>query len=490
MRIIRNKIVCFFILSVFVHFNDVLVAQNVGIGTITPVEKLDVNGNIKVDTLKPNALLISPNAGIGKILTSDDAGNANWENLVLPPPTNTNGNIGYGVWGDCATNGNIADYIPMSDTTGIAGDYSGQSVSISGDFAIVGAPGDDESFSNQGSATIYHLVNNHWESMEKLTDPDGAFGDNFGISVSISGNFAIVGSYADDETLNGQGSAVIYQFDGSDWVWLQKLTDPDAGSGDGFGYSVSLSGDYAVVGSYADNIGMNSDQGSASIFQFNGTDWELMEKILDATGAASDNFGIRVAISGSYVIVGSYLDDAPASNQGSASIFQYNGTNWELMQKLTDSSGAMDDNFGHSVSISSAFAAIGAPGDKIDVNEDQGSVSVFRYNGSIWIPMKKTISDIGHASDAFGTSVSIAGNYMLVGAYLVDVEQKVNQGTVSLYQRLGNGWQLLQTIIEPGGSPSDFFGLSCALDISTRRFLIGASGYISNTGKAVFGKIN
>src|SRR6185295_2269474 len=90
--------------------------SRVGIGNTAPVERLQVAGNIKADTVKPNALKLTPNAGNGKVLTSDAAGNASWQT------SNSNGSgVGFGAWGDCATTGNINGYNPVGDPNNIGG---------------------------------------------------------------------------------------------------------------------------------------------------------------------------------------------------------------------------------------------------------------------------------------------------------------------------------------------------------------------------------
>ncbi|MGB3078705.1 MAG: FG-GAP repeat protein, partial [Saprospiraceae bacterium] len=473
--------------------NILIISQNVGVGTITPTEKLDVEGNLKADTIKPNAVLFAPNAGVGKILTSDGIGNATWENMMLPPPQNNTGNVGYGVWGDCATNGNITDYHPVADTAGVAGDFFGNSVSISGDFAIVGSLTDDETYINQGSVTIYKFNNGHWEWMQKITDPDGSANDKFGTSVSISGYYAIVGADFDDGPGgNDQGSASIFGFNGTNWVLVGKIIDPLGDGDDHFGFSVSISGNYAIVGAMRDNGPGGNDQGSASIFEFNGTNWVLMQTITDATGASDDLFGCSVSISGIYAIVGAYGDDAPGltTDQGSASIFQYNGTNWILMQRITDATGMSYDYFGRSVSISGNYAIVAAENDDVGNNENQGSASIFQYNGTNWVMIKKITDGNGAAYDYFGISVSISGNYVIVGASWDDVGNIQNQGSASIYQRVGMAWQRLQYVTDPGGEKDDYFGNSTSIDGTNKRFLIGMANFSGGLGKAVFGKMN
>ena len=456
---------------------------SVGVRNLTPQYPLDVNGDINTN----GALRANGNAGNnGQVLRSNGNGTMSWVNSVA-------GNTGFGVWGDCATNGNISEYNPVVDETGAASDYFGYSVSISGNYAIVGAYNDDVGANaDQGSASIYQYNGTNWVLMQKITDATGAANDFFGLCVSISGNYAIVGAYFDDVGANvDQGSASIYQYNGTNWVLMNKITDATGAAGDEFGVSVSISGSYAIVGAYQDDVGANADQGSASIYQYNGTNWVLMNKITDATGAANDHFGVSVSISGSYAIVGAYFDDVGANvDQGSASIYQYNGTNWVLMNKITDATGAAGDLFGVSVSISGSYAIVGAYQDDVGANADQGSASIYQYNGTNWVLMQKITDATGAAGDNFGVSVSISGSYAIVGAYQDDVGANFRQGSSSIYQRLGLGWQKLQYLTDPGGNANDNFGVSAAIDGTSKRFLNGASRYAGSSGKVVFGKVN
>ncbi|MBS1754376.1 MAG: hypothetical protein KF741_06170 [Ferruginibacter sp.] len=463
-------------------------SQNVGIGTNNPSEKLHVVGNVKADTLKPSAFKLTSGAGEGKVLTSDANGNASWA-----LNSNSGSNIGYGVWGDCATNGNISEYQPVVDNSGSLGDFGGYSVCISSNFAIVGAPGDDVNTNpDQGSVSIYRHDENGWIKMQKITDAAGTSSDYFGSSVSISGNYAIVGAPSDDVGVNlDQGSASIYQYNGINWLLMQKITDADGAADDNFGISVSISGNYAIVGSHLDKVGTNANQGSASIYQYNGSSWVLMQKITDATGAANDNFGKSVSISGNYAIVGASNDDVGTNtNQGSASIYRYNGSSWVLMQKITDATGAANDNFGTSVSIDNNYAIVGASSDDVGVNSNQGSASIYHYTASSWVLMQKITDVDGAANDNFGTSVSISGNYAIVGVTFDQMGANLNQGSARIYYRNGPLWRKLQNVVDPAGASGDVFGCSVSLDATTRRFLVGAYGVNNNMGIAVFGKIN
>jgi hypothetical protein len=480
----RKRRILFIVLLFIPGFYLESNSQNVGIGIPSPAEKLHVAGNIKGDTIKPAAIKLVPDAGIGKILTSDASGNASWQART--------GNVGFGVWGDCATNGNVTEYVPVSDSTAVSTDFFGVSVAISGNFAIIGAFSDgDIGGPEQGSASIYQFNGSNWVLMQKLLDPGGATGDSAGISVSISGNFAIVGSYTDDGPAGiDQGSAVIYQFNGTSWVFMQKIFDATGSPNDRFGISVSVSGNRAIIGSYFDDGAAGIDQGSASIYQFNGSSWVLMQKITDATGALNDNFGFSVAVSGDHALVGAQFDDGVAgSDQGSVSFFRFNGASWVLTQKNFDANAGAGDLFGNSVSISNNYAVIGAYANDT-TTMDQGTANIYFYNGTNWVLTQKLAHPDGEFGDSFGISVSISGNYILVGCYNDNGPGGTGQGSATIYQRIGSGWQKLQLIMDPAGSYLMAFGYAVAIDGSTQRFVAGSPVSFNLTGKAVFGKVN
>ena len=131
---------------------------------------------------------------------------------------------------------------------GVAFDNFGNSVSISGDFAVVGAWFDDDKGSASGSAYFFHRIGSTWVQEAKVTATDGAANDRFGKSVSISGDYAIIGAEGDDDTFTNEGAAYIFHRFGANWIQEAKLTASDGAGSDVFGASVSISGDYAIVG--------------------------------------------------------------------------------------------------------------------------------------------------------------------------------------------------------------------------------------------------
>ena len=264
----------------------------------------------------------------------------------------------------------IIDKLTASDGADL--DNFGTSVAISGDTAIVGALGDDDYGSDSGSVYIFQQNAGVWSEAQKLTAYDGAASDFFGFSVAISGDSVIVGAYGDDDKGSDSGSVYIFQQNAGVWGEAQKLSASDGGAYDDFGSSVAISGDSAIVGAKRDDD-KGSDSGSVYIFQKNAGVWGEAQKITASDGDAYGYFGSSMAISGDNAIVGTYGDDDKGSDSGSVYIFQQNAGVWGEAQKITASDGAAYDYFGSSVAISGDSAIVGASKDD-DKGSDSGSV--------------------------------------------------------------------------------------------------------------------
>ncbi|HBO45905.1 MAG TPA: hypothetical protein DD670_18690 [Planctomycetaceae bacterium] len=155
-----------------------------------------------------------------------------------------------------------SDWIPIAKLTasdGTTDDSFGRSVSISGNVAVVGAHFDDDQGTNSGSAYVFHDSESGWNQVSKLMADDGAANDWFGYSVSMSGDRVLVGAFQDDDKGADAGSAYLFEDTGSGWILVSKFTANDGAAGDYFGYSVSISGTMAVAGVYGDD-----DKGSSS----------------------------------------------------------------------------------------------------------------------------------------------------------------------------------------------------------------------------------
>jgi uncharacterized repeat protein (TIGR01451 family) len=334
-----------------------------------------------------------------------------------------------------------------------ASDLFGYSVALSGDTALVSAVGDDN---YRGSAYVFVKPVGGWGNMTetaKLTASDAAANDYFGASVALSGDTALVGAYGDDSTFTDQGSAYVFVKPAGGWAttstYTAKLTASDGAADDFFGWSVALSGDTALVGALYKDNGAFTDQGSAYVFVKPAAGWATTStytaKLTASDGTTDDYFGYSVALSGDTALVGVDGDDVSFTDQGSAYVFVKPAAGWATTStytaKLTASDGAASDDFGASVALSGDTALVGADWD----DNFQGSAYVFVKPGSGWATTsthtaKLNASD-GAASDNFGYSVAVSGDTTLVGAFLDDAPS-IDQGSAYFYQGYQNNYDL------------------------------------------------
>lgn len=261
----------------------------------------------------------------------------------------------------------------------------------------------------------------------------------------------------------------LFMYDGAQWqVILFSSTETsippverspiDAEAGDFLGSSVSISGDYAVIGSPSNGPG-----GAAYVFFRNGPVWAQQAKLVASDGAASDNFGTSVSISGNYIIIGAWGDDALFVDQGSAYIFTRSGTTWTEQAHLFATTPGLNDRFGSSVAISGDYAVVGAPLDDVNGNATQGSAYFFVRSGSAWTMQDHVIGPLGASDDRFGTSVSIHLDYAIISAPFDDVGGNSNQGSAHVFTRVGTDWTHHRSLSAMNGSASDHFGQSVSI---------------------------
>lgn len=400
------------------------------------------------------------------------------------------------------------------------GDQLGASVAISGNLAIVGAWGDDAA----GAAYVYHRDENNtpgdpaddfWMEEVKLTPSDGTAGDLTGWSVSISGERAIVGARGHSFPTR-EGAAYVFRRDtvSGAAVWREeaKLAANDGNQGDDFGFSVAISGDHALIGAYKRDDACpgdpNCNSGAAYVFERmdNGTPedptddtWIQTSKLTASDAAMQDRFGFSVALSDDVAIIGAFGNDHAGERSGAAYVFRRNrertlnkpiGESWVQEAKLIASDAAAFDDFGFAVSISGDRALVGAWLDD-DLGSLSGSAYVFRWddNGTeadptddAWVQEDKLTAADGVAGDEFGKSVSISGDRIAVGAYEDDVacedgrgdpDPNCDSGSAYVFRRQagagagtlgGDGWLQTAKLVASDTQPADFFGRVAVAD--------------------------
>ncbi len=362
---------------------------------------------------------------------------------------------------------------------GVMGDSFGGSVAISGDYAIVGARGDDDKGENSGSAYIFKKdVNGNFTQTDKLTASDGAYSDSFGGSVAIDGDYVVVGAVGDDDNGNRSGSAYIFKNDGNgNFSEIAKLTASDGSSKDRFGENIAIDGKYVIIsaprnksayifkndgnGNFSEiailriphvPLGLNVDisnkyaavttqsavgaiPGSAYIFERDNHDNFNQIAKLDGSTSGYDAYGCDVKISGKYVIVGAMGDDAA---YGSAYLYKnMGGSNFIQIDTLIPSERTEGDRFGDSVDMHNNYIVIGAGNHGLEhyhhSGNNTGAAFIFKNDGSSnFSEIAKLTASDGAAKDGLGRSVAVCSDYAIAGASRND-ENGEDSGAAYIY---------------------------------------------------------
>ncbi len=284
-----------------------------------------------------------------------------------------------------------------SDT--IASDDFGGSVAISGATAIVGA---DSHASRAGRAYVFTKTAVGWRQAAELKGSDTVAGDGFGWSVAISGTTAVVGA-----TVHAgfAGRAYVFTKTASGWTQVAELKGSDTVAGDGFGYSVAISGTTAVVGALPAGASLG---GRAYVFTKTASGWRQVAE-LNASDTVGDGFSVSVAISGVTVVVGVY---ANTNAVGRAYVFTKTAGGWRQVAELRGSD-AVTGYFGGSVAISGTTALVGARNAGSNMG---GRAYVFTKTAVGWQQAAELKGSDTSVGDYFGVSVGISDDTAIVAA--------------------------------------------------------------------------
>ncbi len=350
-----------------------------------------------------------------------------------------------------------AQEIKLLASDGVPDDSFGVSCALSDTTAVVGAYEGDGNFADSGAAYLFDTATG--AELAKLTASDGEFNDYFGQSVAISGDKVLVGASLDDD--NGFSSGSAYLFDATTGAQLAKLTASDGAGGDWFGWSVDISGTTAIIGAPHDN---NTFTNCGSAYLFDITTGAEIGKLSASDRAPEDKFGISVAISGNIAIIGAFGDDDNGNSSGSAYLFDI--TTGAEIAKLLSSDGAAGDNFGRVVAISGTTALVGVYDD-----DDNGpeSGSAYLFDTTTGLEIAKLLASDGESVDRFGFSVAISGTTAIVGAYR-DGDNGSQSGAVYLFDTT-TGAELVKITASDGVSGDNF---GSTVDLLGTTALVGA----------------
>lgn len=399
-------------------------------------------------------------------------------------------------------------------------DRMGYAVTIDGNWAAIGAYGDDFGGSNPNMGSVYIFEQqglNNWVEVQKLVASDQDDYDRFGWSVDLSGDFLAIGAYgADEDTLDANslskaGAAYIFKNIGGTWTEMQILNASDRDANDEFGWSVAIHDSTAIIGAHIedhDEFGGNYMYHSGSVYAFElGTNgiWAETQKIVAqdrwvdmnypngySGEDLADQFGGSVALWGDWMIVGAHHHDyatvGPLSgamwSSGAAFIFERSGGVWTEVAKIQNFDREPWDRFGYDVAIDSNIIAVCAYSE--DEEEDgvsnpltnPGSVYIFeRDGGGTWNFEQKIVPDDRSSGDHFGYSIDIHDTLMVLGCHSDDHDEfasdlKTDAGSAYIFESNGGVWSQFQKIDASDRAEEDDFGVS--VGISGHTVLVGA----------------
>ena len=392
------------------------------------------------------------------------------------------------------------------------GDEHGRDVDINGMFAVTGARYEDEDSTGLGTkidagSAFIHTQDSvgNWMITAKLVAEDREAGDQFGKSVGIYNQYAVVGAPFEDHDsvgmgmLSGAGAVYVFKNDGNGgWEQTAKLVPEDRGPNDQFGYDVAIYEEVIAIGAFLeddDPMGVNtlSDAGSIYIFEKDsiGEGWAQTQKLVADDRDVGDFFGWSVDLTYNQLIVGAILEDEDStgvntiSDAGAAYLFERtDSTLWQQTAKLVPADRDSSDQFGYSVAINDGYAVIGAIFEDEDVDgvntlPDAGAAYVFnRDTNGGWTEAAKLVPAIRAVSDQFGVSVDIVQGQIAVGAFSEDQDANntntlVNAGAVYVYtQFTDTTWVQSQKIVAHDRGAFDLFGFS--LTLSGSDLIVGA----------------
>jgi hypothetical protein len=349
--------------------------------------------------------------------------------------------------------------------SGVAkGDQYGTSVSIDRDVLAVGAPGWIGISTTPGRGSVFERAGGDWVETASLQASDGVALDYFGQSVSVSGDTLVVGAWGNDHLDPTDpncdcGAAYVFQRDASGWHETQRLTASDAVPGDFFGQAVALSGDTLVVGAPEDDpFGIHD--GSVYVFERGPSGWVETQKLISDSPWLG-RFGSTLAIDGDTLAVGA-TGIGTFGTEG-VCVFERGPSGFEQRARFHSSDWQFDDEFG-SVALSRDVLVVGAAQDDAacpaTILCQSGAAYVFERTNGVWSERAKLLAPLPKANDFFGQRVAVEGGVIAVSAPGLGT----NAGRACVFRRDAAGaWNFEKELKGAGSTVTDHFGWSVAL---------------------------
>ncbi|MBN1296476.1 hypothetical protein JXA80_06825, partial [bacterium] len=299
---------------------------------------------------------------------------------------------------------------------GTPGSQFGYSVAIAGDYVIVGAFRDTEHGNQAGAAYIWKRVGTTWQYVQKLQPTIPEANSEFGNAVALTGDYAVVCAHRAQHLGNMTGAVYVFERNGSQWIQDAKIVEDSLSPSGFFGCDAAISGNNLIVGANKDaTSGFLS--GAAYVYLHDGVNWNLQQKLLPSDMMDNIGFGKSVAIDSNCAIIGAPVADGLAPDTGAAYVFYSSAGSWTQTQKLSSDPPSPDEGFGWAVDLCDGYIAVGAPWFSSQTVNFAGKMVVFTESGSAWLGGQGfTASDL-NVNAQLGMSVSVQMDEAIGGAY-------------------------------------------------------------------------
>lgn len=424
----------------------------------------------------------------------------------------------------------IAQQAYIKPSTTFFGGYFGYSVAISGDTAVIGMPYENSSStginstptysaSTSGAAYVFVRNGNTWSQQAYLKASNTGQDDEFGYSVSISGDTIVVGARGEGSNTTGvnstpndaaqyAGAAYVFVRDGETWSQQAYLKASNTQAGDRFGDSVAIDGDTLAVGAYLENsttTGTSSTPnnsglqvGAVYVFVRDGVTWNQQAYLKASNAQSGDLFGGVVAISGDTIVAGAMNEssgtsgvnstpDESKNRSGAAYVFTRSGTIWNEEAYLKASNPDSLDFFGWSVAVSGDTVVVGCPmeaGSSTGVNNPEnndapraGAAYVYSRSGSTWSQEAYIKASNTEGGDNFGYDVAVSGETIVIstpnedsgttGVDSIPDESGSLSGAAYVFVKNGGTWSQQSYLKASNTDSEDAFGFSIAISGDT-----------------------
>jgi hypothetical protein len=350
----------------------------------------------------------------------------------------------------------------------------GSHQAVLGDTLVVGSWLDDNAAGvDAGSAYVFEYFDGAWTEVQHLTGSDTEAGDAFGGRIAVSNDTVFIGAIWDDHSnRTDAGSVYVFSRTPGGLVEQQKLVAETPVDSVTFGWGLAVDGDTLAIGSarwWAPNY-----IGTVHIFNRDQSAWTLGQVLTASDGTPGDNFGVFLAISGDVLVVGAAQSaHSGVSLSGAAYVFLRTGDTWVEHQVLTASDPVAWDAFGESVAMSNDTILIGAPGADQPGLTECGAAYFFQRVGDNWIEQQKVIASDGGAQDYFADSVNLIGDTAIIGATDHDLPGVLNAGAAYVFARVGDEWVEVEKCTASDAAADDRFGWG--VPISDDTVVMGAA---------------